>query len=255
MSDGSNGSVSEIKWLIEERKRRIEDIGEQMVSETDEILLRGLKGVCSMLRSELAELERELDEKEESSDPNEDALKDVDCKIADIDSQLGLETDAVVRNNLEVSKRFLQMERNALLIKMTQKEKRKDSAEEKLKELEKLSESRLRMIDDLRERLDTAEKERSYYKAVAENPDRKVSCDTTRVTVTAGALRDLRNEAKVLAITNGNLKTENRELKNGIEALRNDVRRLTLLCKESDSQILLLQSKVFELRKQLEEKR
>ncbi|MCQ2078839.1 MAG: hypothetical protein MJZ38_02115 [archaeon] len=251
MPSGSSGSAQEIQWLIEERKRRIEDLEEQMSASTDEDFIRGLKGMMSMLRSEIAELEHELDEKEGEAEDPEDIIRDLDAKIRDIDSQMQLETDPVVRNNLEVSKRFLQMERNAQLIKMTQTVERKDPLEERVEELERLCDSRQRYIQDLEERLRKAEKDVSYYKAIADNPDRLVNCDATRVSVTAGKLAEMRNEAKMLAINNGNLKSENRELKSQILLL--NVMELTKHCRESDSQVLILQKRVVDLRKQLED--
>lgn len=253
MFGGDSGSVQEIQWLIEERRRRAEDIEEQISASSDNDMITGLKGMLSMLRSEIAELERELDEKSSEEEDPEEVLADLDAKIRDIDSQMKLETDPVVRNNLEVSKRFLQMERNAHLIKMTQKVERKDPMEEKVEELQRLCDSRQTYIRELEERLKKAEKDVSYYKAIADNPDRLVNCDATRVSVTAGKLAELRNEAKVLAINNGNLKTENRELRNQIQLMHQNIVELTKHCRDSDSQVLILQKKVVDLRKQLED--
>ncbi|MCQ2084568.1 MAG: hypothetical protein MJZ21_00290 [archaeon] len=250
---GGNGSKAEIEWLIEERRRRIEDLEEQISGTTDEELLKGMKGMLSILRNEIADLEEELDESEDEEDIDA-AIDDIDAKIKDINSQMDLETDPIIRNNLEVSKRYLQMERNGLLIKMTQTVKRKDPQEEKIEELTALCDTRLRMIDELREKLAKTEKDLSFYKAMADNPDRRMSCGTSRVTVTAEELAKLRNEAKVAGVNNYNLKTENRELKNQIAMLRKNIQELTVHCKESDSQILILQSRVQELRKELEKK-
>ncbi|MCQ2079870.1 MAG: hypothetical protein MJZ38_07450 [archaeon] len=246
-----NGSAAEIEWLIEERKRRTEDIEEQVSGTTDEDLLKGLKGMLAMLRNEVADLERELDDMDIQEDID-GAIDDIDRRIRDIDSQICMESDQIIRSNLEVSKRYLQMERNGLLIKLTQKTRRKDPQEARIEELEKLCESRLRLINDLQKRLEKAEKDLSYYKAVAENPDRRVSCGTTRVSVTADELSRLRNEAKVAGVNNYNLKTENRELKNQIAMLGKNIQELTKHCKDGDSQILILQGRVQELRKELE---
>ena len=73
-----------------------------------------------MLNDEIAELERRLDEMEDKGPDYDAEIADIDSKLADIASQMQLETDPVVRNNLEVSKRFLQMERNHLLVEKTQ---------------------------------------------------------------------------------------------------------------------------------------
>ena len=73
------------------------------------------------------------------------------------------------------------------------------------------------------------------------------------MTVTAEALSELRNEAKLSAIENGNLKMENRELKNQIDMLRRNIRELTEHCRDADSQIMKQQAALALLRKQLEE--
>ena len=69
----------------------------------------------------------------------------------------------------------------------------------------------------------------------------------------AESLSELRNEAKLKAIENGNLKMENRELKNQIDMLRRNVRELTEHCKDADSQIMKQQATLALLRRQLEE--
>lgn len=245
------GSAAELKWLIEERRRRLEDVEEQMAATTDKDILEGLKGMQRMLSLEIADLEEELADNDGGDDFDE-IIDDLDRKIRDINTLLENETDPIIRNNLEVSKRYLQMERNGTLIKITQTRKVKDPVQEKIEELEQLCGSRLRIINDLQEKLRKAEKDLSYYKAIAENPDRKVSCDTARVSVTAEALSELRNEAKVLSVNNYNLKTENRELKKQIDLLRQNVVELTKHCKEADSQVNTLQSRIHQLRKEME---
>lgn len=251
--DETEGSAAELQWLIEDRRRRIEDVEERLSSEEDEGLRHALEAMLRTLREEVDRFTEELESRDDAEDFGSE-MEDIDSKIRDINSCLETETDPVVRNNLEVSKRFLQMERNGLLIRMTQKEKRKDPVQEKLEELEELAESRLRMIDDLRSRLEKAEKDLSYYKSVAEHPERNVSSDRTRVTLTAEALSELRNESKVLSVENYNLKTQVKELKREIDRRSADIKELTRHCRESDSEILRLQARVQELRMKLEEK-
>ena len=247
------GSAEELMWLLEERRRRAGDIGEQLSAESDPELAKGLKGMLAMLNDEIAELERRLDEMEDEGPDYDAEIADIDSKLADIASQMQLETDPVVRNNLEVSKRFLQMERNHLLVEKTQGTPRRDPLEERIEDLSRKLEAGRAYAAELENRLAKAEKEISYYKRLAENPDRNVSCDTTRVTVTAEALSELRNDAKLKAIENGNLKMENRELKNQIDMLRRNIRELTEHCRDADSQIMKQQAALALLRKQMEE--
>ena len=54
------GSAEELMWLLEERRRRAGDIGEQLSAESDPELAKGLKGMLAMLNDEIAELERRL---------------------------------------------------------------------------------------------------------------------------------------------------------------------------------------------------
>lgn len=244
----TEGSADEIKWLIEDRRRRMEDVQEQLAAVPDDDVAAGLKGILRLLEEEIADLESELCQRDE----NDDEIADLDTKIRDIDLMLESETDPIVRNNLEVSKRYLQMERNGALIRQTQSQKRKDPQEERIAELKKLNDDRLRLIQDLQGRLARAEKDLSYYKALAEHPERNVSCGTSRVTVTADSLSALRNESKVLSVENYKLKEQVRDLKNELEMQRKNIRELTLHCKDADSQILILQARVQELMKKLD---
>ena len=247
-----SGSASELQWLIEDRRRRLEDVEEQLSTATDPDIITGLQGMITMLREENADLEDELAENDGAEDIDSQ-IDDIDAKIRDINSQMELETDPVVRNNLEVSKRYLQMERNGLLIRQAQTTKRKTPEEERIEELEELSETRLRFIRELEERLKKAEKDLSCYKALADNPDRGVSCDLTKVTVTAESLSALRNESKKLALENYQLKEEIRRLKADLDMKGRNIKELTLHCKEADSEILRLQARVQELRKKMED--
>ena len=247
-----SGSASELQWLIEDRRRRLEDVEEQLSSATDPDIIAGLKGMISMLNDEIADLEAELGESG-GEDDIDSQIDDIDSKIRDINSQMELETDPVVRNNLEVSKRFLQMERNGLLIRQAQTTKRKSPEEEKIEELQNLCDSRLRFIQDLESRLKKAEKDLSYYKALADNPDRGLSCDLSRVTVTAESLSAMRNESKKLSLENYQLKEEIRKLRSELDMKGKNVVELTRHCKEADSEILRLQARVQELRKKMED--
>ena len=44
-----SGSASELQWLIEDRRRRLEDVEEQLASAADPDIIAGLKGMISML--------------------------------------------------------------------------------------------------------------------------------------------------------------------------------------------------------------
>ncbi len=247
------GSAKELEWMIEDRRRMLADAEEKYRFSGDAEIRNALLQHMRTLKAEISRLEEQLEEAKESEDPGSE-IEEIDSQLRDIATALERETDPVVRNNLEVSKRFLQMERNGLLIRMTQKEKTRDPFEEKMEELEQLSESRLRMINDLRTRLEKAEKDLSYYKSLADHPERNVSSDRTRVTITAEALSEIRNEAKVLSVENANLKMENRALKREMDLQSANVRELTRHCKEADSEIIRLQARVQELRMKLEEK-
>ena len=246
-----SGSASELQWLIEDRRRRLEDVEEQLSSATDPDIVTGLKGMAAMLRTEIEDLEAEL--QEDGGDDLDSQIDDIDAKIRDINSQMELESDPVVKNNLEVSKRYLQMERNGLLIRHAQTTKRKTPEEEKIEELENLCETRLRFIQELETRLKTAEKDLSYYKALADNPERGLSCDMSRVTITAESLSAMRNESKKLALENYQLKEEIRKLKAELDMKSQNIKELTRHCREADSEILRLEARVQELGKKLQD--
>lgn len=250
MSEEDGNSTRELEWLIEDRKRRIEDIETQLAEKTDAEVAKGLKGVLAMLRDEIAGYERELDENGPFEEDPKEYIQNIDERLNDIGKALENETDPVVRNNLEVSKRFLQMERNHALIEMTQKTER-NTDDERIAELERSLASSRSYADDLRVKLERAEKEREHYRVLAENPDRRADCDTTRVYIEAGTLKDLRNRAKVLELENGNLRRENKALKEQIGLMHKDIGELTKHCKEGDSQILVLQKRLATLREKL----
>ncbi len=245
------GSASEIKWLIEDRKRRLEDATQQLKMVSDEEVKRGLNGIISMLKVEISDFEIELDEST-SIENDPDPIADIDSKLSDIDIALKNETDPIVRNNLEVSKRFLQMERNHALIEKTSSSRKEDPLEVKIRSLENSLQNSVKYAEDLRCKLDNAIKEANHYRLLAENLDRGIKCDTTRVTVEARTLCDLRNQLKERSLAYESLKRENRELKDQIAMLRRNISELTLHCKEGDSQILVLQKRLADLRKQVD---
>lgn len=247
MSEKEVGSAEEIEWLIEDRERRIADISEQLATESDEELRKGLNGMLAMLRQEVGELRDELSAKIQTDDA-EDIVADFDMKISDIDNALRYESDPIVRNNLEVSKRFLQMERNHALIEKTQATVKEDPAEARIRALENSLENSVNYSERLKAKLDEALKDVAHYKALAENPDRMVKCDSTRVLIEAGALSNLRNQAKVKTLECETLKRENRALRDQIAMLRKNISELTVHCKEGDTQILILQKRLADLR-------
>ena len=53
--NGGEGSAEELMWLLEERRRRAGDIEEQLSSEKNPEVARGLKGMLAMLKDEIAE--------------------------------------------------------------------------------------------------------------------------------------------------------------------------------------------------------
>lgn len=250
MTKGETGSVPEIQWLIEDRKRRMEDIREQLETVSNEEKRRGFSGMISMLEAEISDLEDEL--KEMQNVGNDDFIADLDAKLADIDTALKNESDPIVRNNLEVSRRFLQMERNHALIEKTQSTKTEDPSEVKIRSLENSLANSQRYAEDLRVKLDRALKDVEHYRMLAENPDRNVKCDTARVTVQAGVLSDLRNQFKIKSLECETLKRENRALKDQIAMLHKNICELTVHCKEGDTQILVLQKRLADLRQELD---
>ena len=251
MTEEGSGSVQEIQWLIEDRKRRMEDVREQLETVSDEDKRKGLKGMIAMLEAEISDLEDELNEKTQT-DGDDDFIADIDAKLADIDTALKNESDPIVRNNLEVSKRFLQMERNHALIEKTQSTRKEDPLEARIRDLENSLQNSVRYAEDLRAKLDRALKDAEHYRMIAENPDRNVKCDATRVTVEAGTLSDLRNQAKIKSLECESLKRENRALKDQIAMLHKNIGELTVHCKEGDSQILILQKRLADLRQKLD---
>jgi chromosome segregation ATPase len=251
MTKGESGSAQEIQWLIEDRKRRMEDIREQLGTVSDEEKRKGFNGMIAMLEAEISDLEDELNEMSQT-EGEDDFIADLDSKLADIDIALKNESDPIVRNNLEVSKRFLQMERNHALIEKTQSTKKEDPLEERVRSLENSLQTSKKYAEELRVKLDKALKDAKHYRMVAENPDRNVKCDATRVSVEAGTLSDLRNQAKIKTLECENLKRENRALKDQIAMLHKNIGELTVHCKEGDTQILILQKRLTELRQKLD---
>ncbi len=244
-------SVSEIQWLIEDRKRRLEDAVQQLNAVSDEEVRTGLRGIISMLKAEISELETELDGSASAEDVP-DPIADIDSKLHDIDLALKNESDPIARNNLEVSKRFLQMERNHALIEKTGRVKKEDPLEARIRSLENSLQNSVKYSEDLRRKLDNAIKEADHYRILAENPDRGIKCDTARVTVEARTLGDLRNRLSEKSLAYESLKRENRELKDQIAMLCRNISELTVHCKEGDSQILVLQKRLADLRRQLD---
>ncbi len=247
---GDADFVQEIQSHIEDRARRLDDIREELETISDSEKREVFRRLIDLMEAEISDLEEELKilTQIETADG---FLSDLDSKLADIDSALMDETDPIIRNNLEVSKRFLQMERNHALIEKTQTTKIEDPLETKIRSLEKRLQNSAIYAEDLRVKLDYALKDVEHYRLLAENPDRNSKCDTTRVIIEAGALRDLRNQVKIKTLETETLKKENRALKDQIALLHKNITELTVHCREGDTQILVLQKRLADLRQKL----
>ena len=118
-------TVTELEERIESCRNRIRSAEAAIAERPDSSRAQTLNISIRPIRAELAELEHRLEEarKKEPEDPREEKIrKELEknqAELDDIEEKLHGETDPIKVNNLTVSKRFLQMERNQLLIRLT----------------------------------------------------------------------------------------------------------------------------------------
>ncbi len=255
MADGDM-TAAELRERIAACRKRIESTEKAIAERPDSSRAQTLSISIRPIRAELAELERRLDEvlkKGEEEDPGtgktEAALARNRSELDDIERELETETDPVRINNLTVSKRFLQMERNQLLIRLAGNGgPEEDDAE--LAELRKANDAKSRIIADQNEKIESLKKELAVSKAG--NPEDSVSCDETRVTVTAGRLTAIKNEARRLGAENYDLKSQISELKKQADSMHRSISDLTLHCREDEKRIRELEERCTALSGQLE---
>ncbi|MCQ2070079.1 MAG: hypothetical protein MJZ68_03000 [archaeon] len=233
----ASDDVTSLEREIEEYRLRIEGIEKTLESgpgKDQDVLLRR---TLERMRDEMAELERRLDE----GRSDEEMLEEYDRQMAEIRADMADETDPVVRNNLEVALRFLQMERNHLLVEMTVSDRKVPTPEERIAELERETESRSRIIGDLTSRIKSLEKELDETKAIR---DPSSDYDGAKVSVTSARLSELNAKNKNLGYENTQLKIQISDLKKEMDTMRSNIRSLTEHCKESDRQVLVLQDRL-----------
>ena len=79
-----------------------------------------------------------------------------------------------------------------------------------------------------------------------------MSCDETRVTVTAGRLNSIQNEARRLGAENYDLRSEISELKKQADMMHRNIGELTCHCRESEDHVRELEERCRALSGQLE---
>ena len=224
-------TVTELEERIESCRNRIRSAEAAIAERPDSSRAQTLNISIRPIRAELAELEHRLEEarKKEPEDPREEKIrKELEKNQAELDDIE--ETDPIKVNNLTVSKRFLQMERNQLLIRLTNGGQAEETEDEEVAGLRKANEAKTRIIEDQNAKIEALRKELASAKAALGNPEDGVSCDETRVTVTAGLtchcresedhVRELEERCRALS---GQLETSVRRLReaeNEIKGLR-----------------------------------
>ncbi len=247
-------TAAEIEERIEACRKRIMSAEAAIAERPDSSRAQTLAISVRPLRAELANLERLLDEARAREDPREREIrKELDknqAEIEELEERLRTASDPVEVNNLSVSRRFLQMERNQLLIRLAGG--RGAEEEDETAELRRANDAKSRIIEDQNAKIESLRKELSVAKAALGNPEDSASCDETRVTVTAGRLNSIRNEARRLGAENYDLRTEISDLKKQADLLHRNIGELTAHCRESDGHIRELEERCRALSGQLE---
>jgi len=255
MSKWEGPPIAEIEEQIDYHEDKLKSIQRAIDENPDSNRTRMLEISMRNMRAELSNLKLALEDAKKCGEEDRQAvsllkkdIEDRNSRIDEIDRVLENEPDKTARNNLEVSKRFLQMEINSLEIRISDATRKADVVkhEDKDKEIEELrrsNDARARMIADLQSRLSSAERDLSVAKALAADPE-KVQCDETRVTVTSGRLNELSNKAAALGAENYDLKCQITKLKQSADMSKKDIHDLTIHCKNGDSQILELQGRI-----------
>lgn len=250
-------TAAEIEERIESCRKRIMSAEAAIAERPDSSRAQTLSISIRPLRAELADLEHLLDEvrrREGEGDPREQEIKrELEknrAEIEDIEEKLRTTSDPVEINNLSVSRRFLQMERNQLLIRLTGG--RNSDEGDETAELRRANDAKSRIIEDQNAKIESLRKELAAAKAAVGNPEDSASCDETRVTVTAGRLNSIRNEARRLGAENYELRTEVEKLKKQADVLHRNIGELTGHCRESDGHIRELEERCRALSGQLD---
>ncbi|AGI48028.1 hypothetical protein TALC_01036 [Thermoplasmatales archaeon BRNA1] len=210
------------------------------------VSLKNARGDLANMRAMLEDmLAAEAEEDPDTSSVRKD-IADRKVRLKELDRDYEDETDPVKRNNIEVSRRFLQMEINSLLIRLSEAERgiEAGSPESEIEDLKRDIDGRIRMIEHLREELDAVRKELAIANARLGKPEDKVMCDTTRVTVEAGRLKEMDNSIRTLGAENYELRRQLDELKKERDVMKRNIRELTVHCDNSDRQIIELQSRI-----------
>lgn len=250
-------TAAEIEERIESCRKRIMSAEAAIAERPDSSRAQTLAISIRPLRAELANLEHLLDEarrREGEGDPREQGirreLEKNRAEIEELEERLRTTSDPVEANNLSVSRRFLQMERNQLLIRLTGG--RDADGEDEIAELRRANDAKSRIIEDQNAKIESLRKELAAARAAVGNPEDSASCDETRVTVTAGRLNSIRNETRRLGAENYELRTEVSDLKKQADILHRNIGELTGHCRESDGHIRELEERCRALSGQLE---
>ena len=232
-------TVTELEERIESCRNRIRSAEAAIAERPDSSRAQTLNISIRPIRAELAELEHRLEEarKKEPEDPREEKIrKELEKNQAELD----------------VSKRFLQMERNQLLIRLTNGGQAEETEDEEVAGLRRANEAKTRIIEDQNAKIEALRKELASAKAALGNPEDGVSCDESRVTVTAGRLNSIQNEARRLGAENYDLRSEISELKKPADMMHRNIGELTCHCRESEDHVRELEERCRALSGQLE---
>jgi len=254
MSDAEGPSAAEIEQAIKACKEKIAKIQNIINERAGSNQAITLEPALRSTRGDLATMERQLDlakQQEQKSAANVAQLqvdiKEHERRIADLEQQMKSAHDGVDINNLEVSRRFLQMERNQLLCELTELESAKNvenandgtDAEDSDTELRRSNDAKTRIIEDLNQKLEKTQKELAVAKAMIDGYEGDADPDTTRVTVKAERIQGLKNE-------NRRLQAENEGLRAHDAMTSHSTVGLTAHCKDMEEHARNLESQLLE---------
>lgn len=259
---GKSADVAALEEEIAKTKKKIESAERAVAERPDSNRARSLQITLRNLRAELHNLEESLDAaRAEGADEEEedegdawirDALDKNQKEIDDIDLKLRDAKDQVEVNNLTVSKRFLQMERNQLLIRLTH-ETAPAASDEDIETVRREVESKMRIIEAQNKQIEELKKELSAAKAQVWDPLRETESDETRITVTAGRLRSINGEARRLGAENYELKKQIGELKTEKDSLHRTIGDLTVHIRDVEAHARETEARAGKLAAELQE--
>ena len=257
--EGQNPGRAEIERQIEDTEPKIKSAESAIAERPDSNRSRSLQITLRNLRGELSNLKAMLEraEDEAPSDSPEDSKTKAELdrnkdELDDIEAKLSLAADPVEINNLTVSKRFLQMERNQLLIRLTH-ETAPAVTDEDIETVRKEVEAKIRIIQAQNAQIEDLKKQLSAAKAQVWDPLRESSSDSTRITVTAGRLRAINGEARRLGAENYELKKQMGELKNKKDGLHRAIGDLTVHVKDAEAHARETEARAMALADELQE--